>query len=299
MTGYKKILIGYPSERGHLKILEDGLRFGKLMGTEIDVIHVAEFLPEAMDYSYYTGPEMLLVDKAQEDLARLRKEFVGQLKEMEETLGTTARLLEADGNAAQSVVDLSPQYGLVIIGSGREGEKIKRLLGSMARNVVRFAESPVLVLREWQSEKSVIGIKRILVPVDGSDVANFAAAHAGLIADKLGAEVTLLHVWERKDKKMLSRLKRDNVDLKEIRNEICERVLNDAENTMVTEKRAQRALEEGEPDAIIMEQSENYDLVVMGTWGRGGIKHFLLGTIAENVAQHAHCPVLLVRGIHE
>jgi universal stress protein A len=38
------------------------------------------------------------------------------------------------------------------------------------------------------------------------------------------------------------------------------------------------------------------DLVVMGTHGRTGIKHVLLGSVAEKVVRHAHCPVLVARG---
>ena len=41
--------------------------------------------------------------------------------------------------------------------------------------------------------------------------------------------------------------------------------------------------------------NENVDLVVMGTRGKTGLKRFLLGSVANGVAQHAHCPVLLVR----
>lgn len=38
------------------------------------------------------------------------------------------------------------------------------------------------------------------------------------------------------------------------------------------------------------------DLIVIGTHGRGGVSHFLLGSVAEKVVRKAHCPVLTVRG---
>ena len=40
---------------------------------------------------------------------------------------------------------------------------------------------------------------------------------------------------------------------------------------------------------------ENIDLIVIGTKGRTGFKRFLMGSVANGVVQHAHCPVLLVR----
>jgi nucleotide-binding universal stress UspA family protein len=41
--------------------------------------------------------------------------------------------------------------------------------------------------------------------------------------------------------------------------------------------------------------NENVDLIVIGTKGRTGLKRYFLGSVANGVVQHAHCPVLLVR----
>ena len=41
--------------------------------------------------------------------------------------------------------------------------------------------------------------------------------------------------------------------------------------------------------------NKNIDLIVIGTKGRTGLKRFLMGSVANAVAQHAHCSVLLVR----
>ena len=51
------------------------------------------------------------------------------------------------------------------------------------------------------------------------------------------------------------------------------------------------------PRTAIIEAVEDgdYDLVVMGTHGRTGVVHALLGSVAEQVVQHASCPVLTVR----
>jgi len=41
--------------------------------------------------------------------------------------------------------------------------------------------------------------------------------------------------------------------------------------------------------------SRDVDLIVIGTRGRTGLRRFLMGSVANGVVQHAHCPVLLVR----
>ncbi len=41
--------------------------------------------------------------------------------------------------------------------------------------------------------------------------------------------------------------------------------------------------------------ASNIDLIVQGTYGRRGVKHMLLGSVAENIVRYATCPVLTVR----
>jgi nucleotide-binding universal stress UspA family protein len=55
---------------------------------------------------------------------------------------------------------------------------------------------------------------------------------------------------------------------------------------------------EGNPASEIVNFAEKNDiqLIVMGTLGKSGIQHFLLGSVAENVVRHSRVPVLVVRG---
>lgn len=61
--------------------------------------------------------------------------------------------------------------------------------------------------------------------------------------------------------------------------------------------KAQVILGEGDPRAVIMEEAKhwNADLIVLGSHGRKGLDRFLMGSVAEFVARHAHCSVLIVR----
>ena len=60
-------------------------------------------------------------------------------------------------------------------------------------------------------------------------------------------------------------------------------------------------MREGYPATVIVEEAESQgaDLVVLGTHGHTGIKHLLLGSIAERVVQHSPCPVLTVKPLPE
>jgi len=54
-------------------------------------------------------------------------------------------------------------------------------------------------------------------------------------------------------------------------------------------------VKEGAPVKVILDESNNYDVIVMGTLGRTGMSKLLMGSVAERVVRAASCPVLVVR----
>jgi nucleotide-binding universal stress UspA family protein len=58
----------------------------------------------------------------------------------------------------------------------------------------------------------------------------------------------------------------------------------------------ERVLSEGSPADVLVHESANAALVVVGSRGRGGIRGALLGSVSQHVAQHSRCPVVIVRG---
>lgn len=126
--------------------------------------------------------------------------------------------------------------------------------------------------------------QNILIPVDGSPCSE-RAAHLGLeFARRLGGRVIFAHA-------LIEHVSEDD----------GQRVLGPskrlAENAGVKfETRLLDGYTQGVGDAIIHEcQDSSCDLIVMGTHGREGIQHLLLGSVAERVSRQAHVPVMLVR----
>ena len=144
-------------------------------------------------------------------------------------------------------------------------------------------------------------ITNILVPVDFSPHAEHAFTYATTLAERFGAKLALLYVvddsfvtggWS-------SEIYVSNVP------ELIENLIADADRRLATLKAsaaalgltAETAVIRGRPAHAIVEHAKNggFNLIVMGTHGRTGVSHVVMGSVAERVLRKAPCPVLTVR----
>lgn len=145
-------------------------------------------------------------------------------------------------------------------------------------------------------------IERILLPTDFSECSQHALEYALLLREKLGAKITLLHVWEvpqgigLESMAFIATSSGDSVTLMEYLRGQAEKSL--AELVAKLKRRGVEVdskLAPGSAALTILEHQKGFDLLVMGTHGRGAIAHFLLGSVAERVVRKATVPVLTIR----
>ncbi len=136
---------------------------------------------------------------------------------------------------------------------------------------------------------------KILVPTDGSEYTKAAINKAMELAKMCNAEITALYVV---DQTIFTNVPMDTAVMNVYRT--LEKEGNSA-LTYVEELGKEKGidvkirLEEGIPVKTILELSNEYDLIVMGTLGRTGMSKFLMGSVAERVVRASRCPVLVVR----
>ncbi|MEJ2242719.1 MAG: universal stress protein [Candidatus Bathyarchaeota archaeon] len=149
-------------------------------------------------------------------------------------------------------------------------------------------------------------IKKILVPVDGSEHSNKALDYALDLAEKYSANIKLLTVAQPvivSESMFLSQPMMPPETTVMYVNEIETAHKKILQNAYKKAKKAKpkikisKQLENGRPADIITEiaNSQDFDLIVMGSRGIGGIKEFFLGSVSDRVADKAHCPVLIVK----
>jgi len=139
--------------------------------------------------------------------------------------------------------------------------------------------------------------KKILVPIDGSEISYSAAKHAAGMAKAFGSEITLMYVidanalYEMEEGKIVSpaKAKRKGTKILESAKEKIK------EHKLKTKFRVAR----GSPwNQIVTEAGKGaYDVIIMGACGKTAIERILLGSTSESVVRKAPCTVTIIREI--
>lgn len=148
----------------------------------------------------------------------------------------------------------------------------------------------------------MISVDNILVPVDFSPGSELALRYARFLADRFGAVLHVLHVWDLPDFLIPDTMvggppeESESVQLGEVVESEAERRLRDFVRD-VHPQDLQVRLEFGSPSHKIIEvaHTQDIDLIVMATAGRLGLSAMLVSSCAAKVMRGAPCPVLTVR----
>lgn len=143
-------------------------------------------------------------------------------------------------------------------------------------------------------------VQRLLFPTDFSDLSKAAEKAACDLADQFGAELHVLHVLHDFFLTMPQTAAALLIPPKALDDVITyaeEEIQKIPSPVWTAGKKVTRAVRIGSTWDTIVQYAKEYaiDLIVMGSHGRTGLSHVLLGSVAERVVQHAPCSVLTVR----
>ncbi|SCL31250.1 universal stress protein [Micromonospora inyonensis] len=202
--------------------------------------------------------------------------------------GLTVRGEVSDGPPALMLQERSAEAALLVLGSRGHGGFTGLLAGSTAVSVTAHAHCPVVVVR---GDTPTATGKRVVVGVDGSELSLVALGFAVERAAGRDAPLHVVRTWapaqwraQGFDPDEAQAAERASLD------ESLRRWRESVPGlTVTTEVLA------GNAASVLVEASRDAQLVVVGTRGRGGLRGALLGSVSQQVLQHAHCPVAVVR----
>ncbi|WP_203801268.1 universal stress protein [Paractinoplanes tereljensis] len=206
--------------------------------------------------------------------------------------GVHATAALVDGAPAPVLLGESRNAVLLVIGDRGLGGFGSLMLGSVALHTTAHAACPVLVVRGQERATGPV-----VVGIDGSPGSELAVSFAVEEAARRKTGLTAVHAWDSFD----ARGQKDALPL------VYEPgALEGEEHRLLSEALAGwgqqypevailQELVRGRPAAILIERSQNAQLLVIGSRGRGGFTGLMLGSVTQTVLHHAGCPVAVVR----
>lgn len=260
------------------------------------------YVLELQKYYTATSPAVLASfdsERWRQDAQGYLDRVAGELREM----GFRVRPHVIEGDVATSICDVAEAQEIDLIAMtthGRTGAT-RWVLGSVADRVVRSAKQPVLLVRTETAVSAKGGIQRILVPLDGSDLAELALPQAQQLAQEKNAEILTLRVIEPVEDIALYTAggteilaEASTLDLEGSAEEYLKSVQQRLYTAGVTSR---FTLIRGRPAETILDvaQAEEVDLIVMSTHGRSGLSRWVYGSVADKVLHGTQHPLLLIR----
>ena len=141
-------------------------------------------------------------------------------------------------------------------------------------------------------------VSKMLVPVDFSSGSDSSVAYATALAQTLRAVITLLHVYQRSDGMSSIVPGADQVVDDEHDRAFAQQWLEGlrAKSMRGRDVETRVVVVAGSPaeEIVAFARKSSFDMIVMGTHGRTGLRHALMGSVAEAVVRQAPCPVLTI-----
>jgi nucleotide-binding universal stress UspA family protein len=224
---------------------------------------------------------------------RLLDDAVKAVEDACESGGLTQIHTELLSSAAiPTLIDLSKDAELVVTGSRDSGRWPGRLLGSVSSGLVRHAHCPVAIVHDEDLLMPYPLRAPVLVGIDGSAASELATAIAFDEASRRNVGLIALHAWS-------------DVDVSEwpgvdwpATQPMAEQVLAErlaGWQEQYPDVNVRRIVTRDQPARQLVERSEEAQLLVVGSRGRGGFAGMLVGSVSETVAQLARMPVIVAR----
>jgi nucleotide-binding universal stress UspA family protein len=253
----------------------------------------------------YNVPDQLQWEAEVNSATRYLNQVARRLRD----LGVAVTIRTAPNAPAESILDYAtqnPDLRLIALAThGRTGFT-RWLLGSVAEKVVQGADQPLLLVRPASPDagaalEPVVPYTKILVPLDGSSLAEQALAYTRNLAAATGAGLLLVTVLPSLDESALveeaAAIRRHEAQQPDVVKGARTYLAGVAQQLEEARVPVQTRIVYGQPAEAILRLTaqESADVIAMATHGRSGLQRLWLGSVTQKVVQRAETPVLVIR----
>ncbi len=309
---FKRILIPLDGSTRAESAIPVAARIARAYGASITLLRVVE---TPVEYgSHPTPPASYAKEAINADLAEATS-YLETVAKAEELAGIEVATKALFGAVAPTIIaaaKINHSSLVVMCSHGYTGFK-RWMLGSVADHIARHSTTPVLILRESAPVPAIAAKQpvRALVALDGSPLSEAVFEPVAYLVSALAASTSQqgeLHLLRVVDLPFGSgKLKSQTYIDSKTRDEAI-KVAQDYLETLSAHLKmgglanldiAVKTKVESDPDVAeaIIKQTEDgpVDLIAMATHGRGGMRHFVMGSVTERVLHHSKLPLLIVR----
>ena len=146
-------------------------------------------------------------------------------------------------------------------------------------------------------------MKKILVPVDFSDVTELVIENAKLFAKLIDAEMKIIHVFAPALQGAVGGIFMVPLNYEDLRSELAVELKNEHKKMLEIKQKLSSEkinvtafLLGGKVSEVVLSQVEEYapDMIIMGSHGHGRVAKALLGSITTSILKHIKCPIIIV-----
>jgi nucleotide-binding universal stress UspA family protein len=295
---YTKMLIPLDGSQVAEQVLPYARFLAKQLALPVNLLQVID--PEGLDL--WVDPEHgRYIDTILDDLTESSRAYLEKIAQS--IPGTSVQGLVEKGKAAEVLIEHAAadrETLMVMATHGRSG--IQRwLLGSVADKVLHGAASHILLVRATDQGKTAgeAVLKTVVVPLDGSPLAEQVLPHVADLARRLGLRVVLTRAYALPPtmapdaygtytEEMINQLEAD------ARSYLLAKVEGFKEKG-IENVTAAVDLGYGAEEIIKLGRQTPDNFIAMCSHGRSGIRRWLLGSVTERVVRHSGDPVLIIR----
>lgn len=286
---FKKILVPLDGSEMAERALEPALALAQPANGEIILLSIP-YLKHAL-VQERSGMGFLLPHQSIELTRKELIEYQEALRQSRQLPGVELRTKILVGDEAGAIVDTatSEEVELIVMSThGRSGLS-RWVMGSVTERVLRSSPCPVLVVRRAELPT------RLLIPLDGSALAESALTPGFELAQRLGAQVTLLQVQEPMVEgiAVAARVPWEERAVAEAQTYLRDLADRHAAEAMTVETAV--VVDDAARGILEYTEENNVSLIVMATHGYTGLRRWVYGSVTEKVLRGVHCAIMILR----